>query len=74
MEKQKYINKFSQRMDKTISLAPMVRMNTLPFRELCLQQNADFVFSEEIIDRKLVWCKRVENKELDTIDFVNTRD
>ena len=48
-------------MDKTISLAPMVRMNMLPYRELCLAHGADFVWSEEIIDRKLIWCKRVEN-------------
>ena len=61
-------------MDKSISLAPMVRMNTLPFRELAIANGADFVWSEEIIDRKLIWCKRVENQELGTIDFVSTRD
>ena len=61
-------------MDKTISLAPMVRMNMLPYRELCLAHGADFVWSEEIIDRKLIWCKRIENQELGTIDFVSTRD
>ena len=70
----KYENKFSQRMDKTVSLAPMVRINTLPFRELALAHGADFVWSEEIIDRKLVWCKRVVNHEMGTIDFVSTRD
>lgn len=52
----------------------MVRMNTQPFRELCRQKGADFVFSEEIIDRKLIWCKRVENEELKTVDFVCQRD
>ena len=66
--------KFNKRMYNTISLAPMVRMNTLPFRELCASNGADFVFTEEIIDRKLIWCKRVENKELGTIDFVSVRD
>jgi tRNA-dihydrouridine synthase 2 len=50
----------------------MVRMNTQPFRELCAK--ADLVFSEEIIDRKLIWCQRIENDALGTIDFVSTRD
>jgi tRNA-dihydrouridine synthase 2 len=35
-------------------LAPMVRVGTLPFRLLCLDYGADFVYTEEIIDRKLV--------------------
>ena len=48
----------------------MVRMNTQPFRELC--KHADLVFSEEIIDRKLIWCQRIENQGM--VDFVSTRD
>ena len=67
-------NPFSQNIMNKMCLAPMVRMNTQPFRELCLQNNADFVFTEEIIDRKLIWCQRVVNEELGTIDFVSTRD
>ena len=43
-------------MKGTINLAPMVRINTLPFRQVALNKGADFVFTEEIIDRKLLWC------------------
>lgn len=46
--------------DKVI-LAPMVRMNTLPFRLLSLEQGADLVFSEEIIDYKLLKSERQYN-------------
>lgn len=65
---------FSQNIIGKLCLAPMVRMNTQPFRNICLKYGADFVFSEEIIDRKLIWCQRVINEELNTIDFVSTRD
>ena len=54
----------------TISLAPMVRMNTLPFRQLALTHGADYVFSEEIIDRKLISCVRLKNPIINTIDYV----
>jgi tRNA-dihydrouridine synthase 2 len=57
----------------TISLAPMVRMNTLPFRQLALVHGADYIFSEEIIDRKLISCVRVENPVINTIDYVNAK-
>ena len=67
-------HEFSRNMDGKLNLAPMVRMNTQPFRELCSAQGADFVFSEEIIDRKLLWCQRVVNTHLNTIDFVHARD
>ena len=67
-------NPFGARMLNTVNLAPMVRMNTTPFRQLCLKHGADYVYTEEIIDRKLVYCKRVENQEMGTVDFVSTRD
>ena len=38
----------------------MVRIGTLPFRILCLEQGASLVYSEEIIDHKLMNCKRFE--------------
>ena len=57
----------------TVSLAPMVRMNTLPFRELTLEHGADYVFSEEIIDKKLISCVRIENSVINTIDYVTCR-
>lgn len=55
-----------------VSLAPMVRACTLPLRLLSLQYGAQKIiaYGEEIIDRKLMRCLRVENKALGTIDFV----
>lgn len=53
-----------------VILAPMVRIGTLPSRLLALQYGADLVYSEELIDHRLVQCKRVENHVLGTIDFI----
>lgn len=49
--------------DKLI-LAPMVRMGTLPLRLLSLQYGADIVYTEEIVDKKMVRTKRVVNGDL----------
>lgn len=57
-----------------LCLAPMVRVGTLPFRLLALRHGADIVYTEEIIDRKLIETVRIENKKLGTIDFVNAKD
>ena len=51
-------------------LAPMVRAGTTPLRILALRYGADTVFSEEIIDYKMMNVKRVENAELKTVDYV----
>ncbi|SCV03954.1 LAME_0H14576g1_1 [Lachancea meyersii CBS 8951] len=51
-------------------LAPMVRAGELPTRLLSLKFGADLVWSPEIIDKKLIQCKRIENKPLRTVDFV----
>ncbi|XP_049524063.1 tRNA-dihydrouridine(20) synthase [NAD(P)+]-like isoform X2 [Dermacentor silvarum] len=56
--------------NKTI-LAPMVRIGTLPMRLLALQYGADLVYTEELIDYRLLKCQRIENKVLGTIDFVD---
>lgn len=42
-------------------LAPMVRMNTLPFRLLTLDYGAEMVYSEEIIDHKMLRSERQFN-------------
>ncbi|XP_038628672.1 tRNA-dihydrouridine(20) synthase [NAD(P)+]-like isoform X2 [Tachyglossus aculeatus] len=55
--------------NKTI-LAPMVRIGSLPMRLLALDLGADIVYSEELIDIKMLQCKRVVNEVLNTIDFV----
>ena len=57
-------------IDKLI-LAPMVRMGTLPFRLLCLEYGADIVFTEEIVDHKLIKSQRILNPVLNTIDYID---
>lgn len=57
-----------------VILAPMVRVGTLPMRLLALQFGADLVYTEELIDYKLMKCKRVENQVLNTIDFIDEND
>lgn len=39
-------------------LAPMVRIGSLGFRELCAQHGADAVFTEEVVGAKLLQCTR----------------
>ncbi|KAI1235434.1 hypothetical protein IHE44_0002297 [Lamprotornis superbus] len=51
-------------------LAPMVRVGTLPMRLLALDYGADIVYCEELIDIKMLQCKRVINEVLETVDFV----
>ncbi|MBN3321087.1 DUS2L synthase, partial [Atractosteus spatula] len=51
-------------------LAPMVRVGTLPMRLLALDYGADIVYCEELIDIKMLQCRRVENEVLETVDFV----
>ncbi len=52
-------------------LAPMVRAGTLPLRLLALQYGADTVYGEEIVDKRILACRRVENAHLGTVDFVS---
>jgi tRNA-dihydrouridine synthase 2 len=47
----------------------MVRVGALPFRALALKYGFDYVWTEEIIDRKLTAALRVYNTELETWDF-----
>lgn len=51
-------------------LAPMVRVGTLPMRLLALDYGADIVYTEEIIDFKIINAKKIENELLGTVDFV----
>ncbi|CAG2112975.1 unnamed protein product [Medioppia subpectinata] len=55
---------------KTI-LAPMVRTSTLPMRLLSLRFGADIVYTEELIDYKLIRCQRVVNPVLGTVDYID---
>jgi tRNA-dihydrouridine synthase 2 len=55
-------------------LAPMVRTGTLAFRLLAKSYGADIVYSEELVDRKLVQTKRVENEERGTVEYILEKD
>ncbi|XP_021951566.1 tRNA-dihydrouridine(20) synthase [NAD(P)+]-like [Folsomia candida] len=55
-------------------LAPMVRIGTLPIRLLSLRYGADLVYSEEIIDWRLLRSKRVKNEMLGTTEYVDETD
>lgn len=47
-----------------VILAPMVRVGTLPMRLLSLDYGADIVYSEELVDRKLLRAERRINGKL----------
>lgn len=51
-------------------LAPMVRCGTLAFRLLALEYGADIVYSEEIIDFKMLNVKRIQNGTFLLFDLV----
>lgn len=57
-------------------LAPMVRLNTLPFRLLCRQYGCKVLYSEELIAQKVSICsrsvrtvKQSNNQTVDLIEF-----
>lgn len=52
----------------------MVRVGTLPMRLLALEYGADLVYTEEIIDWKLLRAERLANDVLGTIDYIDTTD
>lgn len=45
----------------------------MPFRALALRYGADTVFTEEVIDRRVVNAVRTENPLLGTVDYVESR-
>ena len=47
---------FGARFNSVEIAAPMVRASTLPFREECLKYGADIVFTEEVVDKKILDC------------------
>lgn len=57
-----------------VILAPMVRVGTLPMRLLALRFGADLVYTEELIDYKLMKCRKVINSTLKTVDFIDETD
>ena len=53
-------------------LAPMVRVSTLPVRMLALEYGADIVFTEELVDWKLLSSVRQLNSEFQCIDIASS--
>uniref|UniRef100_A0A8B7V5V2 tRNA-dihydrouridine(20) synthase [NAD(P)+]-like isoform X3 n=1 Tax=Castor canadensis TaxID=51338 RepID=A0A8B7V5V2_CASCN len=68
------VNSLSLCYHNKVILAPMVRVGTLPMRLLALDYGADIVYCEELIDLKMLQCKRVVNEVLSTVDFVAPDD
>jgi tRNA-dihydrouridine synthase 2 len=60
--------------NEKLILAPMVRVGVLPFRLLARDLGADIVYSEELIDKKLIKTKRVVNEKLGTIDYIDEKN
>lgn len=50
---------YSDRFLNNEYAAPMVRASSLPFRSECLQYGASYVFTEELVDKKVIssYCK-----------------
>ena len=61
------------RLDYTnkMIMAPMVKIGTTPARLVALDYGADIVYTEEIIDFRLLRSSRVENPVLNTIDYID---
>lgn len=57
--------------ENKLIFGPMVRVGTLPMRLMALKYGADLVYTEEIIDYKLIKSNRLVNDVLGTIDFVD---
>ena len=60
----------ANKLYKGYALAPMVRASTTPLRVLALRYGADFVYSEELVDRSISDTIRVQNDKLQTIDYI----
>ena len=52
-------------------MAPMVKIGTTPARLVALHYGADIVYTEEIIDYRLLRSTRIENPVLNTIDYID---
>ncbi|EFO24657.1 dihydrouridine synthase domain-containing protein [Loa loa] len=59
---------------KKLILAPMVRAGRTPLRTLALEYGADLVYTEEIIDQKLLGSQRTINDILGTTDYTYEDD
>jgi tRNA-dihydrouridine synthase 2 len=64
MEEKPSMIKKKLNYENKLILAPMVRIGTLPMRLLALDYGADIVYTEELIDRKLLRSIRRENGKI----------
>ncbi|ORY91952.1 hypothetical protein BCR43DRAFT_479014 [Syncephalastrum racemosum] len=55
--------------DNKVFLAPMVRIGTLPFRLTALEYGADLVWSEELVDKRVIGSVRKYNPVTKTIEY-----
>jgi len=60
----------ANRLYRGKGLAPMVRASTTPLRAMALEYGADFVYTEELVDRSISQTIRTINARLGTIDYV----
>lgn len=57
-----------------LALAPMVRLGELPTRLLAMRYGADLVWGPEIVDKKIMNCKRTWNAKLECVDFAEEQN
>ncbi|XP_053997952.1 tRNA-dihydrouridine(20) synthase [NAD(P)+]-like [Hylaeus anthracinus] len=76
MDEKVTISSKRERLDyeNKLILAPMVRIGTLPMRLLALDYGADIVYTEELIDWKLLRSFRRVNDVLGTVDYIDKTD
>ncbi|KAI7851896.1 hypothetical protein BDC45DRAFT_514586 [Circinella umbellata] len=55
--------------DNKVFLAPMVRVGTLPFRLTALHYGADLVWTEELVDKKVIGSIRKYNTATQAIEY-----
>lgn len=54
---------------EALILAPMVRASTLPLRLTSLDMGADVVFTDEIVDKRILRCERRFNRFMNTVSL-----
>ena len=54
-------------------LAPMVRVGTLPMRLLAAEYGAHIVYTDELVDKRLMGCVRSLNGQAGTVDFTDAK-
>lgn len=64
------VEKKAAALYRGVALAPMVRASTTPLRMLALDYGADWVYTEELVDRAISESIRTVNTEYGTIDYV----